>query len=196
MALKLYYWNVKARGQLPALLLSIGNLDHEWVRNPDWPAMKDQTPFGQLPVLKDGDLTIGQSMAIARYIAHKGGLQGEGKDFAVSEMMIEEQNDLYNALAKAMYAPSDKPAAWKNALEVEIPKHFALIEKLLHGEHFGSKLTAGDVAIWSILNIILDLNAHALDAFPKLKAFYEKLSHHAGVASYLKNAPPTYFKTE
>jgi len=157
--------------------------------------MKDETPFGQLPYLVDDGLKIGQSMAIARYVGQKAGLQGEGKDFAISEMLIEEQNDLYNILAKAMYHPVDKTAAWKTALEVEIPKQFGLVENLLHGDYFGSKLTTGDVAIWSIVNIILDVDAKAVDAYPKLKAHYARLSSHPGVQAYLKHAPSAYFKT-
>jgi len=194
--MKLYYWNVKARGQLPAVLLEVGKIPHEWNRNPDWPGMKERTPFGQLPFLEDGDIKVGQSMAIARYISRKAGLEGEGADFAISEMLIEEHNDLFTSLSKAQYHPSDKPGTWKTVLNEDIPKQFALLEKLLHGDHFGSKLTAGDVAIWSVINIILDLNPKALDNFHKLKAFYEHLSKNPGVANYLKNAPPAYFKVE
>lgn len=37
---------------------------------------KPQTPFGQLPLLKDGEFEMGQSMAISRYLARKYGLDG------------------------------------------------------------------------------------------------------------------------
>ena len=46
-------------------------------------------------------------MAIARYFSRLGGLEGKtNEDFAMSEMLLEEQNDLYNILAKANY-PAD-----------------------------------------------------------------------------------------
>lgn len=38
---------------------------------------KPSTPFGQLPMLEDGDVTVAQSMAIFRYAARKFGLEGE-----------------------------------------------------------------------------------------------------------------------
>lgn len=38
---------------------------------------KPKTPFGQLPLLEDGDFKMAQSMAIARYLARKHKLDGE-----------------------------------------------------------------------------------------------------------------------
>ena len=49
---KIFYWNVKARGQLPMMILSAGHVDYEWDKSPgDYKAF---APFGQLPVLKVG----------------------------------------------------------------------------------------------------------------------------------------------
>jgi len=193
---KLYYWDIKARAQLPVLLFELGNVPFEWVKEFEWPGnLKAESPFGQLPFMDLGDFKLGQSMAIARYAARKAGLTGDNDhDFAVSEQLIEEQNDLYNMLAKANYAPGDKAEAWKNALEVEVPKHFTALEHLLHGDHFGSKLTAGDVAVFSAVNLILDLEPHALQHHPKLKAHYERVAALPSVAKYVAHPPPAYFK--
>jgi len=66
--------------------------------------LKAESPFGQLPFLDHGDFKLGQSMAIARFAARKADLSGDNDhDFAMSEQLIEEQNDLYNVLAKAHY---------------------------------------------------------------------------------------------
>jgi len=193
---KLYYWNIKARAQLPVLLFEVGNVPFEWVKDFEWPGhLKAQSPFGQVPFLEHGDLKLGQSMAIARYASRKAGLSGDNdRDFAISEQLIEEQNDIYNVLAKAQYTTGDKTEAWKNAVEVELPKHFAALENLLHGDHFGSKLTAGDVAVFSAVNTVLDVDPKALEHHPKLRGHYERVSALPGVAKYLANSPPAYFK--
>jgi glutathione S-transferase len=69
----------------------------------------NRSPFGQLPYLEFGDLRIGQSGAIARFAARQAGLQGDNDaDFAVSEQLIEEFQDLFNIVAKAHYDPTDK----------------------------------------------------------------------------------------
>jgi len=138
-------------------------------------------------------------MAIARYVSHKAKLQGDNDhDFAMSEMLLEEQNDIYNALAKAQYARANKSEAWKNALEVEVPKHLDHLEKLLpHGQHhFGSKLTAGDVSIFSIINIVHDVDAHVLDKYPKLKGLYDHIAALPAVAAYIHSDVSSYFKKE
>jgi len=180
-----------------AKLLEVGNLKYEWIKQFEWPGtLKDQTTFGQLPFFVDGDLKICQSMAIARYISRKAGLQGDNDaDFAISEQLIEEQGDLYTTLAKAQYHPSDKPGAWKEAFEKTIPNGLSFFEKLLKGDFFGSKLTAGDVAVFSIVNTILDVKADALASFPKLQAHYNRIAALPGVDNYLKNSGVTvYFK--
>jgi len=196
MSTTFYYWPIKARGQLSVLLLEVAGLKYEWKQTFDWPGdLKAKTPFGQLPFLVDGDLHIGQSLAIARYIARKGHLQGDNDaDFAISEMLIEESNDIFGALLKANSAQADKEAAWTKVLGTEVQAHLTNLDKLLKGDHFGSKLTAGDVAIFSIFNIILDLDPHLFDHFPRLKAFYDRVAAIPAVDRYLKLNIPPYLK--
>ncbi len=59
------------------------------------------TPFGQLPILEADGLTIGQSTAIANYVARRAGkaLEGESDaEFAMSQMLMAEGEDLYAAM--------------------------------------------------------------------------------------------------
>jgi len=58
---KIYYWPIKARATLPVLLWTFGGVKFEWEKNPDWPGMKDRTPFGQLPYVEYGDIHFAQS---------------------------------------------------------------------------------------------------------------------------------------
>lgn len=68
-----------------------GGLKITQTPNPDFAGLKAELPFGQLPYLVDGDVKLAQSCAILRYLARKGGLQGDNdKAFAFSEMLIEE----------------------------------------------------------------------------------------------------------
>ncbi len=194
---KLYYWGIKARGQLPVLLAAFAQQPLDWERNPDWPGLKSETNFGQLPYLVDNGLKVNQSMAIARYLSRKYGLQGDNDaDFAISEQLIEESSDIFTAVAKAHYSP-DKAAAYATLFETEIPKHFGFLEALLPNENgFASKTTAGDIAVFSIVNLVLDLEPTATDNFPKLKAFYAGLSQNAGIKGYLDQNIPAYFKRD
>jgi len=117
---------------------------------------QDRTPFGQLPYLEDGDVKLGQSMAIARYLSRKAGLQGDSdSDFAMvrskplfffrlyayfhsftssfgfittpkSEQLIEEQSDLYNVLAKAQYAQNKAEVRYNKILIIRISLSLSL----------------------------------------------------------------------
>ena len=49
-------------------------------------------------------MPVSQSLAIVRVLGRKAGIEGKtDADFAKSEMLIEESNDLYASLGKAMY---------------------------------------------------------------------------------------------
>mmetsp|Transcript_19030 Transcript_19030/g.32285 ORF Transcript_19030/g.32285 Transcript_19030/m.32285 type:complete len:219 (-) Transcript_19030:166-822(-) len=188
----IYYWNLKARAQLPVMLLTAGKVDFNWEKDPG--DYKSFAPFGQLPVLKDGEVTIGQSMAVAHYCARLAKLEGEGADWATSEMMIEEHNDIFALFGKAKGLNSAE--GWDACVKEDIPKHLAMLEgKITASGFFGSTLCAGDVAICNVINFAMDIGGLDMAPFPKLSALYASLCAGEGAcASYIAEAPPPYFK--
>eukprot|EP00048_Salpingoeca_helianthica_P014648 m.222784 g.222784 ORF g.222784 m.222784 type:complete len:197 (-) comp16101_c0_seq1:112-702(-) len=189
----LHYWGFKARAHLPVLVAAFAEQPLNWNKTPEWPGMKDKTPFGQLPYLEDGDVKIAQSMAIARYLARKYKLDGETlTEFAASEQLVEESTDLYTLTAKANYAP-DKAAAYAKLFAEDVPRHLAFLEKLLHGTTFTGKVLLGDLAVFAILNTLVDLEPTALDKTPKVKAFYDHVLAIPSINAAV-SAVPAYFK--
>jgi len=174
--IKLVYWPIRARITLILLAAHKGNVDYEWDKATNWPALKEHTPFGQLPYLEDGPIKMGQSLAIARYIGRKGHLLGEtDAEFAQSEQLIQQSDDIYAIINKAQ-AAKPRSEAHAAALAGPISAALHLTEKLLHGTTFtaGGKILLGDLAIFSVLYIIVtDIKHDYLDNFPKLKAFYD-----------------------
>lgn len=87
---------------------------------------------------------------------------------------------MYSASVKAQYIADDaaRAKAWEEALTTNIPKHLGFLEKLVgeNGQFSANRLLVGDVLIICGLKVVLEIegNSHALDAFPKLKAFYTK----------------------
>ena len=62
-------------------------------------------------IIKSGDIKFAQSAAILRYVAKQAGLAGDNDaEYALSEMLIEEANDLYNLLVKANYSENKSKA--------------------------------------------------------------------------------------
>lgn len=108
-----FFRPIKARNYATQAVAQAGGLQLELVSDFNFPELKPTLPFGQLPYLVDGDVKIAQSNAILRYVARKADLAGNISDahYGLSEMLIEEANDLNNLLVKANYA-GDKVAAY------------------------------------------------------------------------------------
>ena len=195
MAPTIHYWGIKGRAQFAILVAAYAGQELVWNKEPDWPGLKPDTPFGQLPFLEDGDVKVAQSAAIGRYLGRKFGLQGEtDADFAHSEQLIEEAQDIFAAIGKANYG-ADKAEAFNELFATEVPKHFALLEKLLQGgDHFTTTTTTGEIAVFNVINILLDLEPAVLSNFAGLQSFYNRISSNAGVAAYLAASPAAYFK--
>jgi len=137
---------------------------------------------------------MGQSLAIVRYVARLAHLQGESdKEFGLSEQLVQEFDDIYSQMAKAQYG-ADKKVSWDNFFNTELPKHLGHLEKLVQGDNFTGKLLVGDLAIFTICVLVVDLEANCLNNFPKVKAFYDKTKQHAKVAEVLAMPLHPYFK--
>lgn len=99
----LVYWNLHGRSDFCQAMLYAGSIPFELdeAGANTWPAGKADTPFGQIPVLTHGDMTIGQGGAINRYCAKIAGLYpSDFQEAAVCDMYIEEIMDIYLGLFK------------------------------------------------------------------------------------------------
>ena len=153
-------------------------------------------------MLQIGDLKVSQSLAIVRVLARLGGIAGDSDaDFALSEMLIQEGEDIYLLLGKAMYGagfPESRPAAFDALFAAEGPvaRHLAHLERLATSTgDFTSRRTAGEAALMATLFLLADLEpAEALlSGLPKLRAFYDK---RAAAATALTAGLRPYFRRE
>jgi glutathione S-transferase len=75
---RLTYFPSKGRAEKIRLLFRVTNQTDDLIDtkidSSKWPELKAKTPFGQLPVLRHGDVKISQSNAILFYVAGKLGL--------------------------------------------------------------------------------------------------------------------------
>lgn len=137
-----------------------------------------------MPVLTGADgFVLGQSLAIVRYIARLAKLQGEtDKEFAASEQLIQEGEDIYGNLAKAHYAP-DRTEAMDKFFAGGVNTHLDNLTKLLNGETFTGRLLAGDLAIFVALDILVGLQADVLDKHQSLKDFHARVAANPKVSA-------------
>lgn len=168
--LELRYFKGYAKGLGPALVAEYSGL--EWKGNKDlgfhassqWAALKPHCPFGQLPLLTLANgHKIAQTSAIINALGKLGGIEGERRTFAVSQMLLAEAEDIYQLMVKALptrlddgtvlrlgNAPkgtrADYDAFWSEVL----PEHLTYLERLCSaGEGFDN--TPGSLYLFSIL---------------------------------------------
>jgi glutathione S-transferase len=157
-ATTLVYWGLNARATTSWFTAALGKVHVHWddATANTWPATKGETPFGQMPYLKDEGHVYAQSMAIVRYLAKKGGIQGEDlHSFGVSEMVTEESVDIVGSMIAAKYN-ADPAAAYHTFFNTFLPTHYALLEKLLGTKHYfaGEKPLQGDAVLYGVLYLV------------------------------------------
>jgi len=156
----LEYFALQALGEVPRLILEVTGLPYDCVfhfADGEW---RSRAPFGQLPLLHDGDLHICQSRAIVRYLARKACIDGstETEKVAVDEW-CEFHRDL-NDKRKAVHDLSNHADAPQ--LKKMLDRAEARLSKG-DGVHFvGGSLTVADVLMFSTLHTVEELKPGAL----------------------------------
>eukprot|EP01125_Pyxidicula_operculata_P023138 TRINITY_DN9834_c0_g1_i1.p1 TRINITY_DN9834_c0_g1~~TRINITY_DN9834_c0_g1_i1.p1 ORF type:complete len:220 (+),score=26.84 TRINITY_DN9834_c0_g1_i1:1-660(+) len=193
--LKLYYFNLAARAEQSRLLLKELNIEFEDVHVDkkglaDLKSKPGFLPFGQLPLLEDGDLFLAQSTVILSHIAKLGGIYPQdAKSQSISDMIVLGAEDFRSTLFKAWYAPN-KEEAYKDLVKDFNSKwghHFQnLLKKNNSSKHFvGGSLTHADVAVFDALNQFFTVPGFNLDNFPSLSEFYNSVKQRPNISAYL-----------
>lgn len=115
---KLGYWGIRGRGQVPRLLLAYVGADWEETTYKDagsWfggDKVNMDLDFPNLPYLIKGDIRLTESSAIIRFI---GGMKPEllgktEKDIAHVDMIMSMLDDLYNPTFSLFFSPNYEQA--------------------------------------------------------------------------------------
>ncbi|KAL2088588.1 hypothetical protein ACEWY4_015487 [Coilia grayii] len=193
MAYVLTYFPV--RGRAEAIRLMLKDQGKDWtevtVTRDMWleGTVKNSCLFGQLPKFEDGDLTLYQSNAIRRYLARKLGIYGkDDKEEAFIDMMDDAVQDLQNKYIKLIYQEYDTK---KEDYFKQLPCDLARFEKILTcnegGFLVGKQISFADYALLLQLLNHEVLCPSALDNFPSLQAYRDRLSARPNIKAYLES---------
>lgn len=142
--LELRYFGLLAKGLGPTLVAEFsglpyrGNKDLGYTREA-WPELKPKTPFGQLPLLTTGDgMMIAQTAAIINYIGKVSYTEGNGAEYALSQMLLAEAEDVFKLMqqfvptlfAKLGQGTKGNRAQYDEFWSTKLPPHLAALEKL------------------------------------------------------------------
>lgn len=199
--MKIIYFEARGRAEPARLMLELRGVpyDYEAVPVEMWmgPEGKaralERTPFGQLPILEDGDFRLCQARAINQYIARKLGLYGE---------TIEESariDEVYETAAELMLEMAmlhwDKEFHQKRAGHRETSRakltqlqaYFARVRA--DAEHWvlPGRYTLADAAMAFTLETVLPIHPGLVEELPELHRFMTAFYGAPGVREYVRS---------
>jgi len=205
-AFTLTYFPIMAKGLGPALCAEYsglawkGPMQTGWTKDKWASQKKDGTsPFGQLPMLTDladGGAPIGQTTAIVNYIGHLGGasLEGSGRDWVTSQMLVATAEDLYTAMQKSVptlfVKVGDKggKAGYDTFWNSTLTKYLKFLEPLCIGTcgFTGTGRTVGELQLFAYMHQMECVKAAFITAsFPKVTAWFKSVTSDARTVKVL-----------
>ncbi|CAF1341202.1 unnamed protein product [Adineta steineri] len=199
---KLYYFNVRGRGEVARLIFAAADQKYEDIRyeREEWVSHKSEMPLGQMPVLEYNGVKLPQSAAINRFLANQFHLAGKDNfDQAKVDAVVDTINDMiskYRPIRMEQDEAKQKELT-KTFLADELPKHLQNLEGLgkLYGSggsfFVGNNLTWADLYFYDIAQHILELDENIFNSYPWLKENRQQVEKQPKIAEYLKNRPKT-----
>ena len=194
---KLIYFDAPvSRGEECRLALHLAGIEFEDVRikGADWPAMKEQTPYGALPILElPGRAPLAHSNAILVMIGRLHGIHpSDDFDAARHEGMMQHVEDLRGAVGPTIrMSEPEKKAAREALMEGYLPAWARSAEKNILGEPFfgGAKLNVVDLKLhmavrWFIGGKVDYIPATIFAGYPKLMRIHDAVRDHPGVKTW------------
>jgi len=190
----LTYFDARGRAEIARLIFAEAGVEYEDKRlsREEFAALKPNLPFGQVPVLEWQGNTITQSYTIFRFLARQFGLYGKSDiEGAKADMIVDAVIDIANAVMGAK-TDEEKQKLWSETM----PRHLGNLEKILKangGEYFTGSFTYADIVMMNRWYSLSTDYASHLEAFPLLKAHYERISSRPGIAAWIKKRPVNSF---
>ena len=192
----IYFDAPVSRGEECRLALHLAGIDFEDVRikGADWPGMKEQTPYGALPVLElPGKPPLAQSNAILVMVGRQHGLHpSDDFDAARHEGMMQHVEDLRGAVGPTIrMSEPEKKAARERLVADYVPAWARYAEKNIPGEPFfgGAKLNVVDLKLhmavrWFAGGKVDYIPSTIFAGYPRLVRVHDAVRDHPGVKSW------------
>ena len=229
MAYELYYWpTIQGRGEFIRLALEEAGADYRDIaRLPErkgqgMPAMLacldgDNTPQAAYapPVLRDGEVLIGQTTNILLYLGRRLGLapRAESGRLWLNQLQLTmadwltEVHDTHHPLSMNQYYDEQKQAALQRSADfraTRLPKFLDYFTQVLlnsRGQYLlGARLTYGDLSLFQMLAglhyAFPQAMARLAPAYPALQELHDTVAARPNIASYLQSTRRIAFNEE
>jgi glutathione S-transferase len=207
--LKLYYFDIKGKGEPIRLLCFYAGLeleDHRFATRDEFLAMREGTrlTFSQAPMLEvDGKHNLVQTSAIMRYLGKLSELYpSDPIQAAKVDAMMDQETDAFIGTTVLTYhrrfgidlSPVVKKKSYERISDEVLPGHFRNIEKCLMASSTGWLAATQEPSpadfMWYVKMSLMvenkDLSERitTLEDFPKIKEFMEKFESLGPIQEY------------
>eukprot|EP01040_Poterioochromonas_malhamensis_P008030 gene8030-8680_t len=200
MSYKLYYQALRARAEPIRMIFLYGGIpfEDEIIPLNDWSNFKNDkkvAPFAQLPALRlPNGSVIAETGAIIRLVAKLANIYPTDPfEAAKADMLFESAVDL-NAVNVLLnwweLGSGDYKTNYETFFGI-LPHHLSTLDVELGSKPFfgGERPHHGDFALFNILSNTITIKPDALEGYPKLVAFIERVAKIPVIEQYLKNRP-------
>ncbi|GMR45238.1 hypothetical protein PMAYCL1PPCAC_15433 [Pristionchus mayeri] len=201
---KLNYFDARGLAEVSRSMFILSDTPFEDNRIPkdQWPALKEKTPFGTLPVLEIDGKPLPQSLAIARYLAKQFGFYGNTPfESAWVDALADQMKDFlaemrpYFAVAMGM-VEGDKEKMKNEVALPAIKKHFSLLEKVAkengaNGHFVGSSLTYVDLLVSDFIYSVDSMIPGFINEYPAVAAVRTKVVNTPKLKEWIEKRPKT-----
>lgn len=194
---KLTYFDAPvSRGEECRLALHLAGVDFDdnRVKAADWPQLKNQTPFGGMPILElPGKPPLAQANAILAFIGRSYGLHPTDLfEAARHEAVMAHVEDLRANFAPTLRMQDPEKKTAREALATNyLPAWAARTEKQIVNAPFfgGDAINVVDLKLhmavrWFNSGKVDYIPATIFDDFPKLNRIHDAVRDHAGVKAW------------
>jgi len=198
---KLVYFNSRGRAEPIRLLFALADVDYEDVRldhGESWHAYKPKTPLGQVPVLDIDGFQLGQSKAIARYLAHEFKMAGHNKlEHAKADMLIDGVDDVstHGRPAHREKDPEKKKelmaAFTKDHIEPFLNRYDNFLKEHGKGYFINDQITWADIFIFDALQKWVKRDPECLKHHTHLRQFVDKVAGNQRIKAWMEKRPQT-----
>ncbi|XP_076296582.1 glutathione S-transferase S4 [Lasioglossum baleicum] len=202
---KLTYFNVMGLGEPIRFLLSYGGVDFEDVRlehsSAEWNAIKQTTPFGQVPTLEIDGKVYSQTLPICQYLAKQFGLRGTtALDDLAIDGIANGLHDFRRLVVSNYYRETDQALKAKKKSDVfsrVIPFYLNTLEALVQkngGYLHGGQLSYADLFFVAISDSLTTVYESDITVdHPNLKALKEKVLSIPSIKTWVEKRPKLLF---
>ncbi|XP_012276501.1 glutathione S-transferase [Orussus abietinus] len=195
---KVTYFPVKALAEPIRFLFSYAGVDFVDDRfdRENWPNLKSQMPFGQVPVLEVDGKKIHQSVAISRYLAKQFGLAGKDDWEALQiDAAVDTIHDLRAKLGAYHYETNTevRDAKYEVLVKETLPYYLERLDAQVEkngGYLVGGKLTWADltfVALLDYLNFMAKFDL--VEKYENLKQLRDKVLAEPKIKAWVDKRP-------